>query len=833
MHKYPRHMALVLVLLYSLSSLPINASAQVSDYNVCNFSQAPLRTTSSTEYYGDTLECDYTAIGDYERWEDYRIDYISSSDYYQYYIYISADKIGSFLWLKLSEYNDDWDGVTFDVDLELYGPDGYIIDGSYAEENIAEYVSTTVTEIGYYKVRVDRFSGSGYFKLERVLTENKGPTGNLFVYAPKDSLFMHEQISFDACDSYDVGGSSVYFDWFTDGSLQSTTSCELNIYIHDSQPHEICVKVRDYYYKEFTQCKTITARDPFSGTPSDWDKTNLIDFDSNNVISMWDKSGIYKAPGLDFWFKLGIRNDYKVTTMGSWEIETDTTWNDETISTTFSIENVDTTHAIYLRPTLTFEYYSTNLNGWQTLDIPMMSSEPVYSGQPSIEFSNVELYYWNDFVRISDNAIYFEDYYDSNSFLLVDAVTLSEIDLYPLVRELLDYGTQGVSGASTFLDFMEEWTQISIPLSYDLVIGLAGVEYTGLLLNPVGGEVVNIELMTNSGWEDYVEEEGTHLGNQIEIYELILATIPSDSDLADLGDIVPSKVTISTIDDHGSDQVEYRIMQYSDIMIYNYQTPSLNVGIESSFGDTYWTIVEFAESESMTISRTTSDANLLLRAIRDSDDDGVKNVDDDCPLTPTGEAVDGDGCSQSQLDDDGDGVMNDADDCPLTTTGEAVDDDGCAPSQLDDDYDGVMNDADNCPLTPIRVVVDTDGCPEKLIDRVLTGQGDMVPIYGISGGALFVLIALFAIMFRSGKKSKRKNTSEMNDDFGFEEPYMSDFNSPPVFSPSPYSPMYYPVEPPFFELKGDVDSDGWEWLEYNGVWWWRNSPSNHWEIYKE
>jgi len=815
-----RYLAFIMTAIFTLSSLPIDASAQVSDYNVCNFTQAPLRTTDSDKYY-DNLECEYTATGDYERWEDYRIAYISSSDYYEYYVYISADKVGSHLWLKLAEYDDDYDGVAFDVDLELYGPDGNFIDGSYEGENIAEYVSTTVTETGYYKVRVDRYSGSGDFKLERVLTENKGPTGNLFMYAPNDSLFMHEQISFDACDSYDVGGGNVYFEWFIDNSLQPTNSCELTTFIHDSQPHQICVNVEDYYEKEFRDCKTVTVIDPFSGESDVWHKTNFIDFDSENGISFWDKSEVYKAPGLDFWFQLGIRNDYKVETIGSWDIDTEHSWNDNTIHTTFSIENVDTKHNIYLRPSLTFEYYSSDMNAWQHVDIPLVSSEQVYSGQPSIELSGMELYYWNDFVNIADNAWLYEDFYDSNSFILADYVTLSEVDLYPLVRELLNYGTTGITGASSFLDFMEDWSEIQIPLSYDLSIGIAGVEYTGLLLEPIGGKVSTIEQMTSSGWSDYVEPEGTHIGDQIEIYEFGLTKISENSDLAEIGEVMSRKVIFSSFDE-STDQVEFRIMQYSDIQIYNYQVPTINIGVESTFGNEYWTIAEFGESEAYTISRTASDTNMLMRVIRDSDGDGVKDL------------------------------------------------------------------SDSCSDTPSDIVVLDDGCPESLIDRVLTGQGDMVPIYGISGGTLLTLIFLLVIVSRSGKKSKRNNKSGLTHNFGFEGTYESDFKSPPTYSAPP--PMYHPVaaqfpdaiestsestlhennqhvesrhlnedaksngadqiyqnppqiatrslhgdriKPPSFELKGEVDSDGYEWLESNGVWWWRNSPTNHWAIYKE
>jgi hypothetical protein len=100
----------------------------------------------------------------------------------------------------------------------------------------------------------------------------------------------------------------------------------------------------------------------------------------------------------------------------------------------------------------------------------------------------------------------------------------------------------------------------------------------------------------------------------------------------------------------------------------------------------------------------------------DDDGDGVMNDVDICPLTPTGETVDTDGCSQTQLDDDVDGVMNNLDLCPLTPAGETVDTDGCSQTQLDDDGDGVMNNLDLCPLTPAGETVDTDGCSQTQLD---------------------------------------------------------------------------------------------------------------------
>jgi OOP family OmpA-OmpF porin len=60
----------------------------------------------------------------------------------------------------------------------------------------------------------------------------------------------------------------------------------------------------------------------------------------------------------------------------------------------------------------------------------------------------------------------------------------------------------------------------------------------------------------------------------------------------------------------------------------------------------------------------------------DSDNDGVTNNFDKCPNTPTGVAVDQDGCP---LDGDKDGVPDYLDKCPGTPTGVAVDQNGCPP----------------------------------------------------------------------------------------------------------------------------------------------------------
>jgi len=819
-----------LIAIFSLSLVPVDIAVQAVNYDECDFDYAPLRTTSSSNYYSN-LDCDYTSEGDYEVWDDYRETRISSSSHFDYYIYISSDRVGSRIFLKLSETADDWDGVPFDVDLELLSPSGSVIEGSYEGENIVEYISHTFTYSGYYKVRVERYSGAGDFLLERTLTENKGPAGELFVGAPKNNLLMHEKIYLDACETYDVGGGSVYYKWSLDNEvLDDFESCDMTLYLHDTEPHDVCLEVEDYYGKGFEECQRLQATDPFSGSQSIWNDKLKVNADSSDAISSWDKSNIYKAPGIDFYFKLGLRNDFEIRTVGSWDLVTSTSFDSNSITSIFSLENIDTSHNIQFKPTLTFEYYSVDVGYWQTLDVPIVSSEQVYAGQPAIDFFGKTIYYWDDYIDLSEVAYLSEDYSDSNSFVLSDILTLSEVDLYPLVRELLDYGTSGVRGASQFFDFMEEWSQISIPLSYDLTIGFAGIEYTGLLIKPIDANVNSVSESYNDGNRLYEEVAGFHQGNQLEIYEIGLAEFSPLSEYADFGDVLPDEAIFSS-DDQLTDEVSYSVAQYSDIMIYSLVEPSINIGVESTFGNKYWTIYEFEEKENFIVERTSINGNFLHVALRDSDGDGVKNSEDQCIETPE------------------------------------------------------------------NIVVLSDGCPKSLIDRALTGQGDLIPVYGIAGGTLFAILLLFAILIKSGrknKKSKRENfgmnnqyrnapnqfnysNSEFNSDFNqFGGNLITNQNINPPFVPNypPLQPIqpsqnqiqdggiYYQnqemfvnnaekvhssesinelandlghqtPQPPPMGISGEIDSNGYEWIEYSEIWWWRIGPTHQWSIYQE
>ena len=120
---------------------------------------------------------------------------------------------------------------------------------------------------------------------------------------------------------------------------------------------------------------------------------------------------------------------------------------------------------------------------------------------------------------------------------------------------------------------------------------------------------------------------------------------------------------------------------------------------------------------------------------RDADGDGYGdnangNNPDLCLDTPAGEAVDGNGCSLSQIDSDMDGVSDADDACPNTPAGETVDNVGCSSSQEDGDNDGVMDAFDACPNTPLGAVVDAAGCATSQLDTdsdTITDDRDQCP----------------------------------------------------------------------------------------------------------
>ncbi len=101
----------------------------------------------------------------------------------------------------------------------------------------------------------------------------------------------------------------------------------------------------------------------------------------------------------------------------------------------------------------------------------------------------------------------------------------------------------------------------------------------------------------------------------------------------------------------------------------------------------------------------------------DSDEDGIADVEDNCPTVANADQTNTDGLNDGgdacDEDDDEDGVADGSDNCPLVTNEnqtntDALNDGGDACDN-DDDEDGVADEDDNCPLVDNAEQSNTDG----------------------------------------------------------------------------------------------------------------------------
>ena len=84
----------------------------------------------------------------------------------------------------------------------------------------------------------------------------------------------------------------------------------------------------------------------------------------------------------------------------------------------------------------------------------------------------------------------------------------------------------------------------------------------------------------------------------------------------------------------------------------------------------------------------------------DVDADGVINENDECPWSTDYTSIDFEGCDDYQRDSDKDGVRDLDDDCENTPYGLIVNSNGCG----DRDGDGITYDLDLCPDTPYELI---------------------------------------------------------------------------------------------------------------------------------
>jgi len=155
----------------------------------------------------------------------------------------------------------------------------------------------------------------------------------------------------------------------------------------------------------------------------------------------------------------------------------------------------------------------------------------------------------------------------------------------------------------------------------------------------------------------------------------------------------------------------------------------------------------------------------------DADGDGVGDVCDNCPAKANLSQTDsngngtGDACDPSIIDADGDRIDDTTDNCPSVTNPSQIDcnDDGtgdaCDSSTVDADGDGIDDTCDNCPATANLKQEDIDGdgigdvcdsCPGDSSDKCKTDGSVAVEIPSGEGGSVETPNGDLAINIDSG-----------------------------------------------------------------------------------
>ena len=193
-----------------------------------------------------------------------------------------------------------------------------------------------------------------------------------------------------------------------------------------------------------------------------------------------------------------------------------------------------------------------------------------------------------------------------------------------------------------------------------------GISYGNLKYSNVSGMEFSGQKDTNFSYEGLVEEDKINYLVQVKDKNFFKTTTFTKQK-----DSLPAS------------GLPFQVVLNSGDAILNGSNPIISdengkVILEGQFGEQDSEI----EIKPLMINQNFTPTIIELKIESDTDGDGITNSIDLCPDTPSGEAVDEDGCSSSQKDSDGDGVNDNNDQCPNTQPGETVDSFGCV-----DDWD--------------------------------------------------------------------------------------------------------------------------------------------------
>jgi hypothetical protein len=181
---------------------------------------------------------------------------------------------------------------------------------------------------------------------------------------------------------------------------------------------------------------------------------------------------------------------------------------------------------------------------------------------------------------------------------------------------------------------------------------------------------------------------------------------------------------------------------YEDFMMSGYTASEITVQYTAPFSGTcrFFGDYEFIDEQPQTFESVTVQIGII-----DTDNDGIEDINDDCPSVAENynDYQDDDGCpdvpvtttpngesgSVIFVDSDEDGIVDKIDLCPDTRAGTTVGPNGCPLNiQKDADRDGVQDSDDLCGSTPNAEPADLNGCSDSQKDTDGDGINDRTDI---------------------------------------------------------------------------------------------------------
>jgi len=472
---------------------------------------------------------------------------------------------------------------------------------------------------------------------------------SLIFMSPDSSsdILPFESVYFSFCE-YD--GYSINPDWWVNGEIVGEDTCEIMIKFNEwGSDYTICAR-----YLEIEPCRSFS-------TPNEPEVSRLAEYAwgsstiaSDVIVTEFSSETLtegMKAPGIDFYFKLGTKNDYRVEIDYSMQLDFG--------SSSVTLSKGSSSRNVFLKPSLVVQY-STDNSAWNELSIPMPTIEPVYDGQNHIMFGDMKVYYWDEFILLDEtNAIEYND--EGNSFQQEFIATLSEIDLYPYLQEIVQSSMKGVVGVDLFFEVIDEYGEVSMPLIYEIYFGMEGLGAYLVTLEPINqGFDWDLEVTCDYYTEDpndrddlteysspYMDSGAKHYPAPLDSFEFVFTFSDIGYGSAKRCNLIQSPL--------GHDEIRYHVSASYQSIFYHLQDSAIAVQFNSNFGDAEWELYGFEKIDGLTQISNVIVTNREYYRFSDEDGDGTRDSIDECKNTyPGGKdgygSIGSDGCPTSFLE---------------------------------------------------------------------------------------------------------------------------------------------------------------------------------------